>query len=204
MAVEAARKGAATEPITLEKVVPELEKKEGFLLKIRNPQWSKNTAICVNGQKAVATPGYIILDRFWKTGDVVELELDMRVFVHRPIAYGSQILMNQYIPGKNYIVPTFDREDPLAKHHIALQRGPLMLAQENRLGYSVDDPIDVAINKDETVSATVSAVGKAPYPALLEMQIPLTDGREMTVTDYGSAGKLWNESSKMAVWMLTV
>ena len=25
----------------------------------------------------------------------------------------------------------------------------------------------------------------------------------MTVTDYASAGKLWTEESKMAVWMLT-
>ena len=31
----------------------------------------------------------------------------------------------------------------------------------------------------------------------------LTNGKTMLVTDYASAGKLWNEESKMAVWMLT-
>ena len=44
---------------------------------------------------------------------------------------------------------------------------------------------------------------KNVYDSLLEMQIPLTDGSFMTVTDYGSAGKLWNDDSKMAVWMFT-
>ena len=34
------------------------------------------------------------------------------------------------------------------------------------------------------------------------MEVPLTDGGKMHVTDYASAGKLWNEDSKMAAWML--
>ena len=97
----------------------------------------------------------------------------------------------------------FDREDPLAKRHIALQHGPVMLAQENRLGYSVDDPIEVKINANETVDAIFPAQPKNAYDCLLEMQLPLTDGSYMTVTDYGSAGKLWNDETKMAVWMLT-
>ena len=147
--------------------------------------------------------GYLCLDKTWQDGDTVELELDMRVNVIRPIPYGSQIIMSKNVAGQNYVTPVFDREDPLAKRHIALQRGPVMLAQENRLGYSVDDPIEVKINKDETVDAIFPATPRNAYDCLLEMQIPLTDGSYMTVTDYGSAGKLWNDESKMAVWMLT-
>ena len=34
------------------------------------------------------------------------------------------------------------------------------------------------------------------------LEIPLADGTRMTVTDYASAGKLWRQASRMAVWML--
>ena len=74
-----------------------------------------------------------------------------------------------------------------------------MLAQDDRLGYSVDTPIDVKVNADNTVDVKLD--GKAPYDAILAAQIPLTDGSYMTVTDYASAGKDWE--SRMAVWFLT-
>ena len=176
---------------------------EEFILKIRNPRWSKQTKAKVNGQPIAATPDYIEIQKIWQDGDTIELELDMRVFAIRPIPYGTQILMNKVVWGANSCVPTFDREDPIAHKHIAYQRGPLMLAQENRLGYSVDDPIAPLVNEDGTVNAQLSEKKKAPYPTLLEMEIPLKDGTYQLVTDYASAGKLWTEESKMAVWLLT-
>jgi hypothetical protein len=41
----------------------------------------------------------------------------------------------------------------------------------------------------------------APYEHIVELLIPLKNGNYMTVTDYSSAGKLWNEKSKMAAWI---
>ena len=79
-----------------------------------------------------------------------------------------------------------------------------MLAQENRLGYSVDDPVDICVGDDGCVDVTFPETEKAPYPHILEVEVPLKDGSRMTVTDYASAGKLWTEESKMAAWMLTV
>jgi hypothetical protein len=67
----------------------------------------------------------------------------------------------------------------------------------------VDDPVTICVNPDETVDAVLPDADIAPYPHILEMQIPLCNGKYMTVTDYASAGKLWTEESKMAVWMLT-
>ena len=127
----------------------------------------------------------------------------MRTQAILPIPYGEQILMNHVIWGFNFTVPTYDKEDPMAAHHIALRRGPIMLAQENRLGYSVDTPIDVAVNPDGYVDVELTE-GKAPYEAIVEAYVPLTNGKKMLVTDYSSAGKLWCDESKMAVWMLTV
>jgi hypothetical protein len=78
-----------------------------------------------------------------------------------------------------------------------------VLAQESRLGYSVDEPHDIVIRDDGTVDVQVPTVPKAPYPSLLELSVPLSDGSHMTVTDYASAGKLFSNDSRMAAWMLT-
>lgn len=176
---------------------------EAFTLKLRNPAWSYTTTACLNGTEVPVSDGYIEIHRSWQDGDLIDLVLDMRTEALRPIPYGSTIIMNNVVWAANYIIPTYDHEDPLAKHHIALRRGPLMLAQENRLGYSVDTPISVSVQEDGYVDVVLPETDTAPYEHIVEVQIPLEDGTLMTVTDYASAGKLWNEESKMAVWMLT-
>ncbi len=177
------------------------EKVECFELRIRNPYWSKNTVAVLNGKEIETCDGYITVTKDW-SDDVLELTLDMRTEPIYPIPYGNQVLMNKVIWGHNYMIPTYDEEDPIAHSHIALRRGPVMLAQENRLGYSVDDPIEVAIGVDGYVKTTKCDKDIA-YKAILKLDIPLTDGTKMTVTDYASAGKTFSEESKMAVWMLT-
>lgn len=200
-------------PITLEtvtdyprdghvEIICRLDAPEAFTLKLRNPAWSKHTLLSVNGERISASEGFISITREWKDGDRITLDLDMRTEVIRPTPYGTDILMNRVVWGHNYMVSTFDREDPLAKHHIALRRGPLMLAQDNRLGYSVDTPIEVLTDADEAVAELVDPK-KVPYPCIIAATVSLTDGSQMLVTDYASAGKTWNEESKMAVWMLT-
>lgn len=181
----------------------QLEKEEGFEFLIRNPYWSRATEIYMNCEKIDVNEGYIHINKIWRSGDKVELSLDMRTEAIYPVSYGEQILMNKVIWGHNYMVPTYDKEDPLAHKHIALRRGPIMLAQESRLGYNVDEPVSVKVNADRTVDVILSKHDIAPYPHIVEVNIPLTSGSYMTVTDYASAGKLWTEESKMAVWMLT-
>ena len=110
--------------------------------------------------------------------------------------------MNKVCWDEQYVLPAYDEEDPLAKSHIALQRGPVMLAQENRLGYCVDHPVSIAIH-DGFVDTIFPMQEIAPYQTILELKVPCKDGTWFHVTDYASAGKLWNEESKMAVWMRT-
>jgi len=176
---------------------------ENFELLIRNPYWSKNTKVMVNNEPVKVNTGYISIEREWKNGDKIEIALDMRCEAIYPIPYGTDILMNKVIWGANYMIQTFVREDEKAKNHIALRRGPVMLAQDNRLGYSVDEPISVKVNPDGYVDVDLNGESKAPYENIIEAKVPLTSGKTMTVTDYSSAGKLWTEESKMAVWMTT-
>ncbi len=183
-------------------IVIELDTPEYFQIRLRNPSWSKNTAVFVNGEKVAVNDGYIVLTKEWSKSDRITLELDMRTEVIRPQPYGSEILMNKVVWGANMMIPTFDKEDPMAKHHIALRRGPLMLAQDNRLGYSVDDAQSI-VTKDGYVDAVVCDDKQIAFDAILKMELPLSDGSYMTVTDYSSAGKLWTQESKMAVWMRT-
>lgn len=193
------------------KVTLEMPQKEDFELSIRIPSWSKETKLSVNGiawrhakysKKELLEAGYITINREWQSGDVIELELDMRTEALTPISYGHQVLMNEVIWGANYMIPTYDKEDPIAKYHLALRRGPIILAQENRLGYSVDEPADIKVEQDGYVLVTTPEKEVAPYEHVLEVEVPLTDGSKMHVTDYASAGKLWTEESKMAAWML--
>lgn len=185
------------------KITVKTEKSCDFEVMLRNPAWSKKTKVSVCGKNTEMSKGYIKVSGTWSDGDEIMLELDMRTEAIYPVPYGQQVLMNKVIWGVNYVVSTFDKEDPIAKKHIALRRGPLMLAQENRLGYSVDEPVEIKVNADGYVDIDTEVESIAPYKNILEAGVPLADGSVMHVTDYSSAGKLWTEKSKMAVWFLT-
>lgn len=179
-----------------------LEAPERFALRIRDPYWSKMTVLRMRGKEVgEKLRGYIEIEREWHSGDCLELELDMRTEAIRPTPYGTQILMNTIIWDADHMIPTFDREDPLASRHIAFRRGPLMLAQDNRLGYSVDEPSEFIVGEDG-YTESLECSREIPYNALIKLDLPIAGGR-ITVSDYASAGKLWSDESKMAVWMFT-
>ena len=155
----------------------------------------------VNGIPIKIKDGYMEITKEWVKSDKITIDFDMRTEVIYPTAYGSQILMNKVVWGANAVVPTFDKEDPIAKNHLALRRGPIMLAQDSRLGYDVDDAVSI-VSKNGYTGAIVSeeTVG---FDTVINAKVPLSNGTYMTVVDYSSAGKLWTEESKMAVWILT-
>ena len=177
------------------------EKSIEFSFNIRIPKWSYNNTLTVNGEKFDTCAEYTCISRVWKNEDEIILSLDMRTEAMRPTPYGEQVLMTEVIWGANYVVPVFDREDPKAKHHVALRRGPIMLSMDSRLGYNVDDPINIEIGDDNFVDVTLID-GKVPYKCIVEAMIPLKSGKKLLATDCASAGKLMSEKSKMAIWML--
>jgi DUF1680 family protein len=174
-----------------------------FEVLLRNPYWSENTEVCVNGESVLANKGYIKINRTWKSGDVIKVKFDMTAKAIFPTPYGRELLTNRVIWGINYMYQTVDREPENAKHHVAIRRGPLMLAQENRLGYNVDDAVEVKVENGGEVKINVVSGNSSPYKCILAAEVPTKDGNSFLTTDYSSAGKLWNEQSKMAVWFKT-
>ena len=184
------------------KVLIGLDTPEQFALRVRIPSWSEKTDFLVNGERQNAKPGYVYMERLWSTGDVIEFTLDMRTRCLKPIPYGSQVLMNHVVWEENFTIPSYDQEDPIAKNHRALCRGPIVLAQDNRLGYSVDEAVNLLVQDDDYVNVEFPQTEIAPYEKMLEVTVPLASGERIHMTDYASAGKLWNEASKMAAWIL--
>ena len=184
------------------KIVVEVSEKAKFELKLRNPYWSEMTSVLLDGENLPVNKGYISISRCWTNGDEIEIDLDMRTKVLHPIPYGHQVLMNKVIWGHNYVIPTYDKEDPLAKNHIALRRGPIMLAQDSRLGYDVDEPICVNINEDGYVNTSLADDVEISFEHMLAVNADLKDTGYIRLIDYASAGKLCGKKSKMAVWIL--
>ena len=151
---------------------------EAFAIRLRIPAWSRETSVAVNGiaQTGVASGAYLELRRVWAPGDTVKVELDMRTVV----------------------LPAPKPEDAPPEACIAFKRGPLILARDARLGADIDTPLDLTGIDPQQVPVKPSHT--ADFPVMLELAIPLAGG-DVTVIDYASAGKTWDEASKMAAWL---
>lgn len=59
----------------------QLQKKEAFTLYLRIPAWTKEAVVKVNGRSvSQVIPGeYLAIDRAWRSGDVIEVDMDMLV-----------------------------------------------------------------------------------------------------------------------------
>ena len=96
-------------------VTPERDQK--FPLKLRIPHWSAKSQVRVNGQPVpdVKPGAYLVLDREWKTGDTVQVDLDMslhywvgeRESAGKTSIYRGPLLLVYEASGKK-AVPEFD------------------------------------------------------------------------------------------------
>lgn len=54
--------------------------------------------------------------------------------------------------------------------------------------------VDIKVN-GSFVDVLIPTENIAPYEHIVEVRAPLNNGEYITLTDYASAGKLWNEES---------
>jgi DUF1680 family protein len=99
-------------------------------LRLRLPEWSPSAQLAVNGQE-VGTPtarkGYAVLERAWRTGDVVDLALAME-----PVLVASH--------------PRVDA----TRASVAIQRGPIVYCLEELDQGVQGDLLDIEIDASET------------------------------------------------------
>jgi len=177
-----------------------LENNETFALKLRVPSWSENTSLDVCGEKASVGVGYNAITREWKSGDRVILDLDMRTKVILPPSNPTDVIHVDL--GEEWkVIPRTVTETPEASKHIALRRGPIILARDARLDGTVDEAVHIKYDKDGVVELKKS--NSARFPTMVEFKVPTVEGKEFTVIDYSSAGKTWREDSKYACWLPT-
>ena len=150
-----------------------------FLLSLRIPAWSLVSKVSVNGENVGnVRPGtYCRLQRVWKKGDKVTLELDMRTR-----------LIEQ-------------------NHMQALQRGPVVLARDTRFNDGFVDETCVIQHKDGYVDARPVAAPKGIWMAFSIPAVMGTDLESFSkpvsinVCDFASAGNEWDRSQRYRVWL---
>ena len=132
-----------------------------FTLALRIPQWCQNAKLELEDTSYIPAPGrYAQLKRIWKKDSVIKLVLPMDI-VKIPAVDGSA--------------------------RFALVRGPILLAQDSRLGM-VNEP--------------VSLPGETPEQTVREGFCDVyTYSNGVKVCDYASAGSLFEENNTLCVWL---
>ena len=152
---------------------------ENMVFAFRIPEFSSKFNIYVNGNPVKAEKcGYVKLEREWENGDIVEIDLDVRVRTYRCEGVNGS-----------------------GEKHVALIKGPVVLARDARLGEKIDEVVQIAEDKDGFVDVKPSFTAK--FETNLEYKVPLANGSYFTVIDYASAGKTWSLDSLMTAWMAT-
>ena len=153
-----------------------------FSLRLRIPSWSRENSLTVNGEAVSAQTGsYAVLDRAWNDGDTVCLSLDMR----------AEVI---------YALDVDPEASEAAAPHLALRRGPVMLARDAMLGEDVASAVSVA---ETNGYATLIPSETATFRTEQEYRVETTDGAKLTVVDYASAGQSWDPACPITVWMTT-
>jgi uncharacterized protein len=161
------------------RIVP--DQARAFALRLRIPAWSARSSVSVNGAALgdVQTGEYARIERKWRAGDEVRVELDLGARVVRAPGVGDR--------------------------YMAVVRGPVVLALDSQSGSGDVDEV-ASLRADahgrvelQPVAARTDSVWMA-YSAPFEQGIHDAKG-ELHFTDYSSAGDGWAEASRFRVWM---
>ena len=167
--------------ISLKVILP---KPEEMALRIRIPEWSKQTTLKVNGEteKGTVAGQYAVIQRKWNKGDVVSLELDMR---GRVIRLGK--------------VP----------ENLAIVRGPVVLARDARLqGPPIDAIVSPVADKEGYLKLEPTGETRQGIWMLFKATFRPESYKEedsqpisLVLCDYASAGNTNDERSRFRIWL---
>jgi hypothetical protein len=132
-----------------------------FTLKVRVPHWSADTAVRVNGKRQPApTAGYLALDRTWRRGDRIDLDLDLSL---------------HYWAGEQE-----------CRGRTSIFRGPVLLTYDRRLNEV--DPHRVPVLDAADLEGELVETG-GWLPVIEALSFPAAGGKRLVLCDYASAGQ---------------
>ena len=141
-----------------------------FNLKLRIPEWSKNSVVLLNGKeigKAVAGE-YFLLDKEFKNGDKVQINFD----------------------SETKIVPDVNN-----KEFFVLKHGPYVLAKDRRFSKNFDSDVKIKITNGKVNATAVQQKGTN-----VAVDVEMSDGSKCRFIDYASAGATWSKDSEFKIW----
>lgn len=156
--------------------VPEPSK---FMLRLRVPQWSRKTEVKLNGENCSA-PGtiqrgtYFAVERTWKNGDKLELNLDMT-----PRHWAGALAR---------------------ANRAALYAGPLLMTFDphyNSMDTTDVPPIDVSKLQIEPATAS-NTQAPGSFSPIKMWKVATADGKSVVLCDFASAGAHGND---YAAWL---
>lgn len=139
-----------------------LDAPAAFRISLRIPAWSGNTSVKVNGEAVndVAPGAYLPLEREWRNGDSIEINLDMAL-------------------------RTWVGDEERAET-VSLYYGPLLLAfdqKRNTMDTDTLSPLDYT----HLTFNPVSLVDE-PFPPLVSFEFTAVDGGKVVLSDFANAG----------------
>ena len=151
-----------------------IETPEEFTIRVRIPAWSQVTVLKVNNELFAASSGtYAEIKRRWKTGDQIDLQLDMRCrLIDAP-------------KGSNRAGDYFQ----------ALVRGPIVLARDENSDTLYNQPVSI-ISKDGYVE--IFPENPIADGTKMQFRIPVSNGF-IYMVDYASVNN-WN-GKHICTWL---
>jgi uncharacterized protein len=164
------------------------EKPGNFKVYLRIPEWSANTSALINDSEInnIQSGEYLVIDRKWKKGDRIILDLDMR---------GRIVELKNPAEGQ--------------PPYFSILRGPIVLAKDSRLS---DIPVDEVCSpkgRDQNY-ITLRPVENKPDWAWMSFEAGFSIGsfleghygntKWIPLCDFMSAGNSWDYDSRFRVW----
>jgi DUF1680 family protein len=153
-----------------------------FSLKLRNPGWTDMPG------------GYTEYTKVW-SDDTVELYFEMPIRIHRPVHWERDAVYTIWKngPDGSYFEPLEVEHTDEEDNYIALTRGPITLAADDRLGKPAASVFKPTYNGE--ICAPEITNGIKP---ILKIKFS-KDGEEYYLVNYSSAGHDWE--SDIAAWL---
>ena len=152
-----------------------------FALKLRIPHWSKKTTVKLNGEAvpAVETGSYLKIDRKWKRGDRIHVNLDMSFHLWR----GEQACEGLASVYRGPILLAYDHRYNL-EHASKGERQVRDVKEWDRATCMLSiPPIDAKRMESRPVQWSDW------LPPLLLLEFKAADGKTVRLCDFGSAGE---------------